>query len=156
MKVTLLVIGRTQNAHLIPLIEDYCHRLSHYLNFEMVEIPELRNTRNLSEQQQKTEEGKLLLARITPSSTLVLLDEHGAEMRSTAFAQHLQKRLAAGRDLVFVIGGPYGFAQEVYDRANEKISLSPMTFSHQLVRLVFTEQLYRAMTILRGEKYHHE
>ncbi|PVX49228.1 23S rRNA (pseudouridine1915-N3)-methyltransferase [Hallella colorans] len=123
---------------------------------EVEVIPELKNTKNISENQQKQKEGSLLLKRLQPSDTLVLLDEHGTEFRSLNFASWLQNKKNTVRRLVFAIGGPYGFDQEVYQRANEKISLSRMTFSHQMVRLVFTEQLYRACTIINGEPYHHE
>lgn len=123
---------------------------------EVEVIPELKNTKNISENQQKQKEGSLLLKRLQPSDTLVLLDEHGTEFRSLNFASWLQNKKNTVRRLVFAIGGPYGFDQEVYQIANEKISLSRMTFSHQMVRLVFTEQLYRACTIINGEPYHHE
>lgn len=123
---------------------------------EVEVIPELKNTKNISENQQKQKEGSLLLKRLQPSDTLVLLDEHGTEFRSLNFASWLQNKKNTVRRLVFAIGGPYGFDQEVYQRANEKISLSRMTLSHQMVRLVFTEQLYRACTIINGEPYHHE
>ncbi len=123
---------------------------------EVEVIPELKNTKNISENQQKQKEGSLLLKRLQPSDTLVLLDEHGTEYRSLNFASWLQNKKNTVRRLVFAIGGPYGFDQEVYQRANEKISLSRMTFSHQMVRLVFTEQLYRACTIINGDPYHHE
>ena len=119
-------------------------------------LPELKNAKALSFEQQKQAEGELILRSVTPASWVVLLDEHGREFRSIQFADWLQKTMSAGRDIVFVIGGPYGFSPEVYSRANAQISLSQMTFSHQMVRLVFIEQLYRAMTILRGEPYHHE
>ena len=156
MKTLLLLVGKTQNKHFIAGINDYAERIGHYMPFEIKVIPELRNTKNLSEQQQKTQEGELLLKQLQPSDTVVLLDEHGKEMRSVEFASWLQKKQAAARKLVFVIGGPYGFSSAVYSRANELISLSKMTFSHQMVRLVFAEQLYRACTIIKGEKYHHE
>ena len=119
-------------------------------------IPELRNTKSLSEQQQKTQEGELLLKQLQPSDTVVLLDEHGTEHRSVEFAAWLLKKQNTARRLVFIIGGPYGFSEAVYKRANEMVSLSRMTFSHQMVRLVFTEQIYRACTIIKGEPYHHE
>jgi 23S rRNA (pseudouridine1915-N3)-methyltransferase len=124
--------------------------------FEIVTIPELRNTKNLSEEQQKISEGDLILRQIQPSDTVVLLDEHGKEFRSIEYARWLQQKQQTARRLVFVIGGPYGFSDAVYSRSNEKISLSKMTFSHQMVRLIFTEQLYRACTIIKGEPYHHE
>lgn len=156
MKAILILVGKTINKHFVAGIEDYADRISHYMPFEIVTIPELRNTKNLSEDQQKTSEGELILRQIQPSDTVVLLDEHGKEFRSIEYARWLQQRQQTARRLVFVIGGPYGFSDAVYSRANEKISLSKMTFSHQMVRLIFTEQLYRACTIIKGEPYHHE
>lgn len=156
MKTTLLLIGRTTDTHILSLIEDYRKRLTHYLSFDITVIPELKNSRHLSEEQQKEAEGKLILQHIDSSSVLVLLDEHGNQYRSTEFARRMQQFMSAGRNIVFAIGGPYGFSETVYQRADHRISLSPMTFSHQMVRLIFVEQLYRAMTILRGEPYHHE
>lgn len=156
MKTILILVGKTINKHFVAGIEDYADRISHYMPFEIVTIPELRNTKNLSEDQQKTSEGELILRQIQPSDTVVLLDEHGKEFRSIEYARWLQQRQQTARRLVFVIGGPYGFSDAVYSRANDKISLSKMTFSHQMVRLIFTEQLYRACTIIKGEPYHHE
>ncbi|MCQ2345284.1 MAG: 23S rRNA (pseudouridine(1915)-N(3))-methyltransferase RlmH [Paludibacteraceae bacterium] len=156
MKVTLLVVGKTVNPHLEALIDEYRQRLAHYIPYDMVVIPELKNTKSLSEAQQKQQEGELILKSVTSSAEMILLDEHGKEYRSLELADWMQKKMSAGRDLVFVIGGPYGFSQSVYDRANSKISLSKMTFSHQMIRVIFTEQIYRAMTILRNEPYHHE
>ena len=156
MKVTLLVVGKTTDEHIDTLIEEYQKRLTHYLPFTLQVVPELKNTRSLTAEQQKQAEGEMIMRAITPSTDLILLDEHGKEYRSIEFADYLQKRMSSGRDVVFVVGGPYGFADAVYQRANGKISLSKMTFSHQMVRLFFVEQLYRAMTILRGEPYHHE
>ena len=156
MKITLLVVGKTTDARLVSLIDDYCQRLTHYVPFEIVVIPELRNAKSLSEAQQKEREGQEILRYATPAVEMILLDEHGREMRSVDYAQWLQKRMAAGKDLALVIGGAYGFSQAVYARANGKVSLSRMTFSHQMIRLMAIEQLYRAMTILRGEPYHHE
>ena len=158
MKVTLLVVGKTTDPHIVALIDDYKRRLTHYLPFEMVVIPELKNAKNLTEEQQKQQEGELILKAVGKGATahVVLLDEHGCEYRSVAFAEYLQKRMSAGQDIIFVVGGPCGFSPEVYARANAKISLSQMTFSHQMVRLFFVEQIYRAMTILRSEPYHHE
>jgi 23S rRNA (pseudouridine1915-N3)-methyltransferase len=124
--------------------------------FDIVTIPELRNTKSLSEDQQKTMEGELILKQLQPSDTLVLLDEHGKEFRSIELAKWLEQKQQTARRLVFVIGGPYGFSEAIYKRANEQLSLSKLTFSHQMVRLVFTEQIYRACTILKGEPYHHE
>ena len=156
MKVTLLVVGKTTDSHIDALIQEYQKRLTHYLPFALQVIPELKNTKALSPGQQKQAEGDLILKAVTANTDLILLDEHGKEFRSIEFADYLQKRMSSGRDVVFVVGGPYGFADTVYQRANGKISLSKMTFSHQMVRLFFVEQSYRAMTILRGEPYHHE
>lgn len=156
MKTLLLLVGKTQNKHFIAGINDYAERIGHYMPFEIKVIPELRNTKNLSEQQQKTQEGELLLKQLQPSDTVVLLDERGTEHRSVEFADWLQKKQNTTRRLVFIIGGPYGFSEAIYKRANEMVSLSRMTFSHQMVRLVFTEQIYRACTIIKGEPYHHE
>ncbi|MBQ8833084.1 MAG: 23S rRNA (pseudouridine(1915)-N(3))-methyltransferase RlmH [Paludibacteraceae bacterium] len=156
MKVTLLVVGKTTDSHIDALIQEYQKRLTHYLPFALQVIPELKNTKALSPEQQKQAEGDLILKAVTANTDLILLDEHGKEFRSIEFADYLQKRMSSGRDVVFVVGGPYGFADTVYQRANGKISLSKMTFSHQMVRLFFVEQIYRAMTILRGEPYHHE
>lgn len=156
MKITLLVVGKTTDARLQTMIDDYQQRLKHYIPFDIIVIPELRNAKALSEAQQKEQEGIEILRRITPATDLILLDEHGQERRSIEYAQWIQKKMAAGRDVTFIVGGPYGFSPAVYERANNKISLSQMTFSHQMIRLLFVEQLYRAMTILRGEPYHHE
>lgn len=156
MKITLLVVGKTTDTQIELLIQEYQKRLAHYIPFNIQVIPELKNTKALTPEQQKQTEGELILRTINSSTDLVLLDEHGKEFRSIEFADYLQKRMSSGRDVVFVVGGPYGFSEAVYQRANGKISLSKMTFSHQMVRLFFVEQLYRAMTILRGEPYHHE
>ena len=156
MKVTLLVVGKTTDSHIDALIQEYQKRLTHYLPFALQVIPELKNTKALSPEQQKQAEGDLILKAVTANTDLILLDEHGQEFRSIEFADYLQKRMSSGRDVVFVVGGPYGFADTVYQRANGKISLGKMTFSHQMVRLFFVKQSYRAMTILRGEPYHHE
>lgn len=156
MKITLLVVGKTTDTHIELLIREYQKRLAHYIPFNIQVIPELKNTKALTLEQQKQTEGELILRTINSSTDLVLLDEHGKEFRSIEFADYLQKKMSSGRDVVFVVGGPYGFSQAVYERANGKISLSKMTFSHQMVRLFFVEQIYRAMTILRGEPYHHE
>ncbi len=156
MRITLLVVGKTTDTHIETLIQDYQKRLAHYVPFALQVIPELKNTKSLTPEQQKQAEGELILRTVTASTDLVLLDEHGKEFRSIEFADYVQKRMSSGRDVVFVVGGPYGFSEAVYARANGKISLSKMTFSHQMVRLFFVEQLYRAMTILRGEPYHHE
>ena len=156
MRITLLVVGKTTDAHIETLIQDYQKRLAHYIPFALQVIPELKNTKSLTSEQQKVAEGEQILRSITPNSDLILLDEHGKEYRSVEFADYMQKRMSSGRDVVFVVGGPYGFSEAVYARANGKVSLSKMTFSHQMVRLFFVEQVYRAMTILRGEPYHHE
>ena len=156
MKITLLVVGKTTSTQIESLIQEYQKRLTHYIPFSLQIIPELKNTKALTPDQQKLAEGDLILRAITPNTDLVLLDEHGKEFRSIEFADYVQKRMSSGRDVVFVVGGPYGFSEAVYQRANGKISLSKMTFSHQMVRLFFVEQLYRALTILRGEPYHHE
>jgi len=156
MKTELILVGKTSDKHFTAGINDYVERIGHYMPFSVTVIPELKNTKNLSESQQKEREGELILKQIQPSDTVVLLDEHGKEFRSVEFADWIQKKQYMVRKLTFVVGGPYGFSQEVYKRANEKISLSRMTFSHQMVRLVFTEQIYRACTIIKGEPYHHE
>ena len=156
MKTLLILVGKTTDKHFQAGIDDYASRIGHYMPFDIVTIPELRNTKSLSEEQQKTSEGELILRQLQPSDTIVLLDEHGREFRSVEYARWLTQKQQTVRRLVFVIGGPYGFSDAVYERANEKISLSKMTFSHQMVRLIFTEQLYRACTIIKGEPYHHE
>jgi 23S rRNA (pseudouridine1915-N3)-methyltransferase len=137
-------------------LQDYQKRLGHYIPFSLTVIPELKNTKSLTSEQQKQAEGELILRNMTASTDMILLDERGKEFRSVEFADYVQKKMSSGRDLVFVVGGPYGFSEAVYQRANGQISLSQMTFSHQMVRLFFVEQIYRAMTILRGEPYHHE
>ena len=156
MKTTLILVGKTTNKHLATVIDDYVGRIGHYMPFSVVVVPELKNTKALSEEQQKEREGELILQKIKPTDTLVLLDERGSELDSVAFSQWLQRKQSSARNLVFVIGGPYGFSKAVYNRADEQLSLSRMTFSHQLIRVVFAEQLYRACTIIKGEPYHHE
>ncbi len=156
MKITLLLVGKTTDSRLISLIEDYRKRLIHYVPFELVVLPDLKNTKSLSEEQIKTAEGEAILRFVTPSMDVVLLDEHGREFRSVEYAEWLQKKMGSGKDLTLVIGGPYGFSEAVYQRADGKVSLSRMTFSHQMIRIMVIEQIYRAMTILRGEPYHHE
>jgi len=156
MKITLLVVGKTTDERLQSLIGDYMQRLKHYVPFEFVVLPDLKNAKALSEEQVKAAEGEAVLLFLTPSMDVVLLDEHGKEFRSVEYAEWLQKKMSSGRDLTLVIGGPYGFSPAVYARADGKLSLSQMTFSHQMIRLMAIEQLYRAMTILRGEPYHHE
>lgn len=157
MKIILAVIGKTEVSFVKQGIEQYVKRLQHYASFGIQYIGDVKGTRNMSEAQQKSAEGRSLLSTLEPSDYLVLLDERGTERSSVDFSQWLQRRMSSGcKRLVFAVGGPYGFSQEVYDRANEKISLSKMTFPHELVRLIFVEQLYRAFTILRHEPYHHE
>lgn len=156
MKTILILVGRTADKHFAAGINDYTERIGHYMPFEIITIPELKNTKNLTEEQQKQMEGDLIARQLQPSDTVVLMDEHGREFRSVEFAGWLEQKRNTARRLVFIIGGPYGFSGRIYDRANEKISLSRMTFSHQMVRLIFTEQIYRACTIIRGEPYHHE
>lgn len=157
MKTILLVVGRTVEQHYISAISDYVERTKHFISFEMEVIPELKNTKSLSPEQQREREGELLCKAFQPGDVVVLLDEHGKEMRSVEFAQWMEKKLVnVNKRLIFVIGGPYGFSPKVYGAASEKISMSKMTFSHQMIRLIFVEQLYRAMTILNGGPYHHE
>ncbi|MBQ8051465.1 MAG: 23S rRNA (pseudouridine(1915)-N(3))-methyltransferase RlmH [Bacteroidaceae bacterium] len=157
MKTIFFVIGKTTDQRTASLTDEYITRISHYMPFEMLAIPELRNAKNLSQEQQKEQEAELLKKVLQSGDYIVLLDEHGRERRSVEFAQWMQKCMAASpRRLVFVVGGPYGFAQQIHKLAQEEISLSQMTFSHQMIRLLFVEQVYRAMTILNGEPYHHE
>lgn len=157
MRITLLTVGKTNDLSFKNAISEYQKRLKFYISFDIEEIPSPKNTKNLTEDNQKQKEGELILKYLQPEDEVVLLDDKGAEYTSMQFASYIEKKSASGlKRLVFVVGGPYGFSQEVYQRANDKVSLSRMTFSHQMVRLVFTEQLYRAMTILRGEPYHHE
>ena len=156
MKTELLLVGKTVNKHFIAGINDYVERTNHYMPFNITVIPELKNTKALTEEQQKEREGDLILQKLQSSDTVVLLDEHGKELRSIEFADWLQRKQNTTRRLIFIIGGPYGFSKAVYERANERLSLSKMTFSHQMVRLIFCEQIYRACTIIKGEPYHHE
>ena len=157
MTIKLLAIGKTDDSMLQTLIDTYVNRLNHYNKFKFEIIPDLKKTKHLDTNQQKTGEGKLILNKISPSDYLVLLDESGKHFSSEGFSEYIQKRLNSGmKQLVFIIGGPYGFSEEVYARAQSKLSLSKMTFSHQMVRLFFTEQLYRAFTILKNEPYHHK
>ncbi len=156
MKLKLFTIGKTDASYIRQGIEEYKSRLKHYGSFEMVEFPDIKKGKNLSEKEQKEKEGDLILSKITNGDWLVLLDEKGKEYSSLSFSKLMQKRMNQGlKNLVFVIGGPYGFSEKVYQRANEKLALSQMTFSHQMVRLFFVEQLYRGFTILKGEPYHH-
>ena len=157
MKTTLLVVGRTVEQHYITAINDYIQRTKRFITFDMEVIPELKNTKNISMELQKEKEGELICKAFQPGDVIVLLDEHGKEMRSLEFAEWMKRTLnTVNKRLVFVIGGPYGFSQKVYDVAHEKISMSKMTFSHQMIRLIFVEQIYRAMTILNGGRSHHE
>lgn len=156
MKISLVTIGRTDVDWVKEGMRLYVSRLGHYCTFTLDEIPELKNVSSLSKEQIKIKEGQVLMKRIRPSDCLVLLDERGRQQTSLEWASWIQNKLSSGRDLVFVIGGAYGFSREVYDRADGLVSLSKMTFSHQMVRAIFLEQLYRAFTILRGEPYHHE
>jgi len=157
MKIKLIVIGKTDKTYLQEGIDIFNKRIIHYLPFEYLTIPDIKNTKNLSESRQKEKEGELLMAQLNQGDELILLDEHGNGFSSSGFARFLEKKMLGGtKTLVFAIGGPYGFSNRVHDSATTKISLSAMTFSHQMVRLIFTEQLYRALTILKGEPYHHE
>lgn len=156
MNIKLLAIGKTDHKDLEQLIHQYIKRLGFYIKFNFEIIPDIKNVKNLSEAQQKDKEGTLLLAKTTTSDVLILLDENGKQYDSVGFSELLQKHMNSGiKQLVFVIGGPYGFSPEVYQRANGKLSLSKMTFSHQMIRLFFIEQLYRGFTILKNEPYHH-
>lgn len=157
MKITLLTIGKTEDKYLLEGIEIYLKRLKHYITFRILEIPELKGTKNLSQEQQKSKEAELIFKNINSTDHVILLDENGQELSSKQFSVFLNKKMVGGQQhLVFVVGGPYGFSDDIYKRSNEKISLSKMTFSHQMIRLFFTEQLYRAYTILKGEPYHHD
>lgn len=157
MTITLLAVGKTDNTELISLIEVYKNRLNHYIKFQFEIIPDLKKAKHLSENEQKQKEGELILKKINSTDALVLLDENGKQFDSIGFSSYLQKHMNSGiKQLVFVIGGPYGFSDDVYRKANGKISLSKMTFSHQMVRLFFIEQLYRGFTILKNEPYHHQ
>ncbi|MBR7053358.1 MAG: 23S rRNA (pseudouridine(1915)-N(3))-methyltransferase RlmH [Prevotella sp.] len=156
MKVLLLLVGKTTNKHISACIDDYVGRIGHYLPFSIQVTGELKNTKNLSVSMQKEREGEQIIKYFQAGDHVVLLDEHGEERRSVEFASWLEHKQMVVRRLVFVIGGPYGFSDAVYARCDERVSLSLMTFSHQMVRLVFVEQIYRACTIIRGEPYHHE
>lgn len=157
MNIELIVVGKTDMKEVEMLVAMYAKRLNHYVRFAITTIADVRNTKKLSEGEQKRLEGEAILRLLTPSDYVMLLDEHGAELRSIEFADLVEKRMSAGiKRLVFLIGGPYGFSEAVYARANGKLSLSKMTFSHQIVRAIFLEQLYRAFTILKNEPYHHE
>jgi 23S rRNA (pseudouridine1915-N3)-methyltransferase len=157
MKITFITVGKTEDAYLKDGIDKYVKRLKHYTKLVIVEIDELKNTKALTQEQQKAKEAELILKKISPLDHVVLLDEKGMELTSTQFAAFINKKnIGSIASMVFVVGGPYGFDQSVYTRANDKLSLSAMTFSHQMVRLFFMEQLYRAFTIIKGEPYHHE
>jgi 23S rRNA (pseudouridine1915-N3)-methyltransferase len=157
MQIKLLTIGKTDNAQLQQLINDYQKRLGHYIKFNLEIITDLKNVKHLSKTQQKQKEGDLILNKVSSSDVLILLDENGKQLDSISFSNYLQKYMNSGiKQLVFVIGGPYGFSQDVYTKAQGKLSLSKMTFSHQMVRLFFIEQLYRGFTILKNEPYHHK
>lgn len=157
MNIELISIGKTRTGFVVEGLQEYCGRLKRYCNFIITELPDVRNAGKMSESEQKENEGYMILNRLSPSDHVVILDEHGKQYTSKKFAIRLQTIMASGKKrLVFVIGGPYGFSEKVYSRADELLSLSEMTFNHEMVRLFFTEQLYRANTILRGEPYHHE
>lgn len=157
MNIRLIAIGKTDNKDLQSLINEYTKRLSFYVKFDLEIIPDIKNVKNLSEAQQKEKEGELILAKIGPTDQLILLDENGKTFSSVGFSDYLQKKMNAGiKTLVFVIGGPYGFSETVYQKAQGKVSLSEMTFSHQMVRLFVIEQMYRGFTILKNEPYHHQ
>ena len=156
MTIKLLAIGKTDNKQLQALIDEYTKRLGFYIKFNLEIIPDIKNAKNLSEAQQKQKEGELILKQLKPTDVLILLDENGKQLDSVGFSQYLQKHMNSGiKQLVFVIGGPYGFSRDVYNKAQGKLSLSKMTFSHQMVRLFVIEQLYRGFTILKNEPYHH-
>jgi 23S rRNA (pseudouridine1915-N3)-methyltransferase len=157
MNIELVVVGKTDMKEVEALVTMYSKRINHYVKFAITTLADVRNTRKLSEAEQKRLEGEAILRLINDSDHVALLDEHGAELRSIEFAELMQRRMSSGvKRLVYIIGGPYGFSDAVYQRANSKLSLSKMTYSHQLVRAIFTEQLYRAFTILKNEPYHHE
>ncbi|NMH86219.1 23S rRNA (pseudouridine(1915)-N(3))-methyltransferase RlmH [Flavivirga algicola] len=156
MTIKLLAIGKTDNKELQSLIDEYTKRLGFYIKFSLEIIPDIKHVKNLSEAQQKQKEGELIMSKLNPTDILILLDEQGKQLNSVGFSNYLQKHMNSGiKQLVLVIGGPYGFSQDVYNKSNGKISLSKMTFSHQMVRLFIIEQLYRGFTILRNEPYHH-
>ena len=156
MKITLLTVGKTDIGWVREGLETYSSRLVHYVPFNVREIPELKNTSSLSKAQVKEKEGELILGCLFPADTVILLDEHGKEFSSVGFAREIESMTNAGKNVVFVVGGAYGFSDAVYSRCNGKVSLSKMTFSHQMVRAIFAEQLYRAFTIIKGQPYHHE
>ena len=156
MTINLIAIGKTDNTDLQSLMDDYIKRLGFYIKFSIDIIPDIKNVKNLSEEQQKQKEGELILSKLSATDILILLDENGKQFDSVNFSEYLQKHMNSGiKQLVFAIGGPYGFSKDVYNKSNGKLSLSKMTFSHQMIRLFFIEQLYRGFTILRNEPYHH-
>lgn len=156
MKITLIAVGKTEDKYLIEGIDKYLNRLKHYINFNLLIIPEIKNTKNLTEAQQKNKEAELITKQISPNDVVILLDEKGKKHSSVSFANYLNKQMIGSvQHLVFIIGGPYGFDEHIYNRSHSSISLSDMTFSHQMVRLFFVEQLYRAFSILKNEPYHH-
>lgn len=157
MDILLLTVGKTTTSYIQTGIDEYCKRLKRYIPFSIKSLPDIKNSRKLTEMQQKEEEGKVILGELSSSDHVVLLDEHGEMLTSRGFSDFLQKGMLCGKKrTVFIIGGPYGFSPKVYSRANALLSFSKMTFSHEMIRLFFTEQLYRAMTILKGEPYHHD
>ncbi|MDE6380605.1 MAG: 23S rRNA (pseudouridine(1915)-N(3))-methyltransferase RlmH [Muribaculaceae bacterium] len=157
MEITLITIGKTGTGYLQTGIDEYCKRLKRYIQFSIKCLPDIKNARKLTESQQKTEEGKLILSELSPSDFVVLLDERGEMLTSRGFSEFIQKGMLGGKKrMAFIVGGPYGFSKEVYSRADSKLSFSKMTFSHEMIRLFFTEQVYRAMTIMKGEPYHHD
>ena len=157
MKGVLIVVGKTTDKRFEAITQEYIERIRHYIPFTVEVIPELKNTKGLSQDEQKKREGELIQKNLQPGDYVVLLDEHGSERSSMNFASWMQKKMAAGpKRLVFIVGGPYGFSDAIHQKGNEEISLSRMTLSHQMIRMFFVEQIYRAMTILNGEPYHHE
>ncbi len=157
MNIKLIAIGKTDNKNLQALIDEYTKRLGFYIKFDLEVIPDIKNVKNLSESEQKVKEGQLILSKLAPTDQLILLDENGKEFNSVGSSDFLQKKMNSGiKTLVFVIGGPYGFSEEVYQKAQGKVALSQMTFSHQMVRLFVIEQIYRGFTILNNEPYHHQ
>jgi 23S rRNA (pseudouridine1915-N3)-methyltransferase len=157
MKIALLQNGKTTDKHISDVIDLYTGRIKKYTTFDLVTLPDLKNTRNMPAQEQKLREGKKIIQSITAEDYIILLDERGKELRTVDFAEFLERKIvASGKRVVFIIGGPWGFSDEVYGRADYMLSLSKMTFPHQLVRVLFLEQLYRSFTILKGEPYHHE
>jgi 23S rRNA (pseudouridine1915-N3)-methyltransferase len=157
MKIKLVVVGKTDDKYITEGIKKYFNRLRHYITFEYSELPDIKNSKNLSQDQQKKQEGEMLLKQLQAGDFVVLLDEKGKTSTSREFASYIEKKMISGtKRVVFIVGGPYGFSDDVYAKADDKISLSKMTFSHQLVRLIFFEQIYRAMTIIRNEPYHHD